>query len=130
MTCPSDPRERAKLTAAGTRAFVRLTELWGLTPEQQAILLGAASPEQCSSWLAGEVSGAGLGLLERLGHLLGIYKSLQMLGVRTDGGRAWLTGENHSAVFDGGSPLDRMLRGDVSDLAAVREYLDAQFEWG
>lgn len=130
MTLPRDPQERARFVAAGLRAFARLSVLWGLTPEQQAILLGASSPEQCSSWLAGDVTNAEVELRERLSHVLGIYKTLQMLGVRSDGGRPWLSGFNRSPVFGGGSPLDRMLRGKVSDLAAVRDYLDSQFEWG
>lgn len=103
---------------------------WGLTPAQQATLLGASSSAQCAAWLNGDVEGADVELLERLSYLLGIYKALRMLGAGMDGGRLWLRGLNQSATFDGGSPLDRMLHGDVSDLAAVREYLDAQFEWG
>lgn len=130
MPFPSEPQERTRLIAAGMRAFVRLTELWDLTPAQQATLLGASSPDQCSMWLNGDVEGADVELLERLSNLLGIYKALKMLGVGTDGGRLWLRGPNQSAAFDRGSPLDRMLRGDPKDLAAVRQYLDAQFEWG
>lgn len=130
MPFPNDPKERTRLAVAGMRAFVRLSELWNLNPAQQATLLGASSPDQCSMWLKGDVEGAGVELLERLSYLLGIYKALKMLGAGMDGGRLWLRGPNRSATFDGGSPLDRMLHGDVRDLAAVREYLDAQFEWG
>lgn len=107
-----------------------MSELWGLTAVEQVTLLGAASPEQCSAWLNGDVEDAGEELLYRLSYMLGIHKALKMVGAGTDGGRRWLRGPNQSAAFDGGSPLDRMLRGDVRDLAAVREYLDAQFEWG
>lgn len=130
MPFPSDPQERTRLAGIGMPAFVRLSELWGLTPVEQAILLGASSPEQCSGWLDGDVEDAGEELLYRLSYMLGIYKALQMLGADTDGGRRWLRGANQSAAFDGASPLDRMLRGEFGDLAAVREYLDAQFEWG
>lgn len=130
MPFPTDPQERARLAAAGMRALVRLSELWNLTLAQQATLLGASSPDQCATWLNGDVEGADVELLERLSYLLGIYKALKTLGAGTDGGRLWLRGPNQSVTFNGGSPLDRMLHGDVRDLAAVREYLDAQFEWG
>lgn len=130
MPFPSDPQERKRLAGAAMRAFVRLSELWDLVPAQQATLLGASSPEQCFLWLSGDIEGSDEELLQRLSYMLGIYKAVKMLGVGADGGRRWLHSPNRSAAFKGRSPLDRMLRGDVKDLAAVREYLDAQFEWG
>lgn len=130
MPFPSDPQERTRLAGTGMRAFVRLSELWGLSPVEQATLLGAPSPELCSGWLDGDVEDAGEELLYRLSYMLGIHKALERLGAGTDGGRQWLRGPNQSAAFNGGSPLDRMLHGDVEDLAAVHQYLDAQFQWG
>lgn len=130
MHFPNDPQERARFAGTGMRAFVRLSELWALTPVEQVTLLGAASREQCRAWLNGDVEDAGEELLYRLSYMLGIHKALINLGTGPDGERRWLRGPNYSAVFDGGSPLDRMLRGDVNDLAAVRDYLDARFEWG
>ncbi len=63
--------------------------------------------------------------LKRLSYLPGIYKALQILlpePARADG---WLRKPNQASVFGGRSALERMLGGNVGDLLAVRQYLDA-----
>lgn len=54
-------------------------------------------------------------------YVLGIYKALQVV-FKSPAHDAWVSRPND--VFGGGSALDRMLGGDVTDLAAVRRYLD------
>jgi len=61
--------------------------------------------------------------LRRIGYVAGIYKALQIL--YSDPGLAdgWIRRPNNA--FGGQTPLRRMTGGDVVDLAAVRNYLDA-----
>lgn len=80
MPFPNDSQDRTRLAGAGMRAFGRLSELWGLTPVEQATLLGAASPERCSAWLDGDVEDASEELLYRLSYVLAIYRRCRCWG--------------------------------------------------
>jgi len=62
--------------------------------------------------------------LERISLTLGIYKGLKLLFADDASGPLWLKATNTDLPFGGGSPLERMLRGSIDDLYAVRRYLD------
>ena len=55
---------------------------------------------------------------------MGIHKALRHLFKEPARAYAWVKKPN--AAFGGQSALERMLAGDVTDLAAVRAYLDAE----
>jgi len=57
---------------------------------------------------------------------LGIYKSLQILLPDQTLADQWLATPNDNPLFNGTAPLDRLLAGQVVDLAVVRDFLDAQ----
>ena len=38
----------------------------------------------------------------------------------------WLAAPNDNPLFNGAAPLDRLLAGQVVDLAVVRDFLDAE----
>ena len=105
------------------RAFFRLAELWGLTMEQARVLLGRPSRATLYNWKAGRVRALPHDTLRRISYLLGIHKALQILYSDPALADAWIQRPN--AAFGGQSALERMLAGDVSDLAAVRAHLDA-----
>jgi hypothetical protein len=48
-----------------------------------------------------------------------------MAGCNDTSGVPWLKAANSDLPFAGGNPLDRVLRGSIDDLYAVRRYLDA-----
>jgi hypothetical protein len=113
------------MSAAGLRAFSRLAEAWGLTVDEQVTLLGQPARSTFFAWRkAPEAAKLPRDTLERLSNLLGIYKSLQIL-LPDERADAWVRQPNAAAPFGGRSALDRMLAGNVSDLFAVRRYLDA-----
>ena len=62
--------------------------------------------------------------VERLSHLLSIWKALQILFTSDQASDAWMHAPND--FFNGDSALDVMLGGKVIDIYAVRRYLDAQ----
>jgi hypothetical protein len=105
------------------RAFFRLAELWGLTMEQARLLLGRPSRATLYNWKRGRVRGVPYDTLRRISYLLGIYKALQILYRDPELADAWISRPN--VAFGGQSALERMLAGDLTDLAAVRAHLDA-----
>ena len=113
----------ARRDAAALRAFFRLVELWDLTMEQARLLLGRPSRATLYNWKAGRVRTVPHDTLCRISYLLGIYKALQILYRDPELADSWIKRAN--AAFGGQSALERMLAGDVTDLAAVRADLDA-----
>ena len=112
--------------AAGLRTFFNIARAWGLSGEQQQTLLGC-SRSTFYDWKAGRVkAGLDRGTLERLSHVFAIYAALQILLPIPERADAWIKKPNTAPLFGGGSALDRMLGGQVSDLFVVRQYLDAQ----
>ena len=104
------------------RAFFRLAGLWGLGMEEARVLLGQPSRARLYNWKAGKVRGLPHDTLQRISYLLGIHKALQILYADPSLADAWVRRPN--AAFGGQSALERMLAGDVADLAAVRAHLD------
>jgi hypothetical protein len=118
------PAHTAQMAAAGLRAFARIAEHWGLSVEQQRCLLGEPARSTFFAWRKSPADASlPRDTLERLSNLLGIYKSLQILLPDEAAADAWVKQPN--AAFGGRSALDHMLAGNLSDLNAVRRYLDA-----
>ena len=115
-----------EVAAAGLRAFGRIAEAWGLSVEEQLVLLGGVARSTYYYWRGGGVKSLPRDTLERLSYVLGIYKALQILLPDPARADAWVRSANSAAPFGGGSALERMLSGQVADLYVVRQYLDAQ----
>jgi Protein of unknown function (DUF2384) len=117
------PPER--MAAAGLRAFAQIAQAWGLTVDEQLVLLGQPPRSTFFAWRKQpEKAAVPRDTLERLSNLLGIWKSLQILLPDAAAADAWLRKPNSAAPFGGDSALARMLAGNVSDLNLVRRYLD------
>lgn len=103
--------------------FFKLAEQWSLNIEQQITLLGAPARSTFYKW---KKDG---GLLsadteERISHLVSIYKALQILVPDAKAADDWIHRPNK--YFGGRSALSVMLDGKVTDIYAIRAYLDAQ----
>jgi len=121
---PPKPSSR-DLSAAGLRAFFNIARDWGLSTDEQMVLLGAPGRSTFFKWKsAPEAADLKRDTLERLSYLLGIYKALQILLPAVAAADAWVKKPNSAPLFGGRSALDRMLGGNVADLVAVRQYLD------
>ncbi len=111
--------------AAGLRAFARIAQAWGLSVDEQLLLLGQPPRSTYFAWRKQpDKAAVPRDTLERLSNLLGIYKSLQILLPDPQAADAWVRQPNTAAPFGGGSALKRMLGGNVADLNLVRRYLD------
>lgn len=112
------------------RTTVNLFKAWNLTDSEACILLGGMSPRTWARWKTGaRWKEGGIGRIDRdlrtrMAHLMGIHKGLRYLFTEPARGYAWIRKPN--ATFGGQSALDLMLRGEISDLAAMREWLDAE----
>lgn len=122
----SAPRtEPAALAGPGLRAFFRIVELWGLSTDEQRVLLGEPPRSTFFKWKRGDAGSVSRDVLERVSYVLGIFKALELLLPRAESADGWIRRPNDAPPFGGRSALDRMLSGNVADLYAVRQYLDA-----
>ncbi|MDE0401418.1 MAG: MbcA/ParS/Xre antitoxin family protein [Candidatus Poribacteria bacterium] len=108
------------------RAFFNLVKRWQLNDRQGRILLGEPATRTYARWKAGDVDQSRISrdIRERLSILMGIHKSLRYMFPRSSRAYDWLHKPNQA--FGGGSALGRLLAGSISDLVAVRAYLDAE----
>ncbi|EIF35595.1 Protein of unknown function (DUF2384) [Burkholderia sp. Ch1-1] len=123
---PSSAPTLTEMSAAGLRAFFNIARDWDLSAEEQIVLLGSPGRSTYFKWKAApETARLGRDTLERLSLLLGIYKALQILLPQASAADTWIKRPNSAPPFGGRRALDRMLAGNISDLVAVRQYLDA-----
>jgi len=122
---PARPNVR-EMSAAGLRAFFNIARDWKLGVDEQLVLLGSPGRSTLFKWKAApDLVTLGRDTLERISYLLGIYKSLQILLPDPAAADGWVRRQNAAPMFGGRSALERMLAGNVGDLLAVRQYLDA-----
>jgi hypothetical protein len=115
-----------QMSAAGLRAFFTIARDWDLSADEQIVLLGSPGRSTFFKWRgAPETARLSRDTLERLSLLLGIYKALQILLPQPATADTWVKRPNSAPPFGGRRALDRMLAGNISDLVAVRQYLDA-----
>lgn len=115
---PSDPTT----SEVAKRAFFRIVDLWKISADQTRVLLGSPSRSTFYSWKKGQGGLLPRDALERVSHILGIYKGLQVLFPDPRQADEWIQKPNDA--FGGQSALDRMLAGNVADLQTVRAYVD------
>jgi len=108
-------------------AIFNIFAQWRLTGAQQMTLLGLSNEKTLYNWKNHpEKAKLTRDLLERASYILGIFKSLEILLPDSALADHWLTTPNDNPVFNGTAPLDRVLAGQVTDLALVRNFLDAE----
>jgi hypothetical protein len=117
----------SSVTSSLLPASFAIFSQWRLTGAQQMTLLGLSNEKTLYNW-KNQPAKAKLtrDLLERASYILGIYKSLQILLPDQVLADQWLATPNDNPLFNGAAPLDRLLAGQVVDLAVVRNFLDAE----
>lgn len=106
------------------RTTVNLFKAWSLTDAEACGLLGGMSARTWARWKDGAHGRIDRDLRTRMAHLMGIHKGLRYLFKEPARGYAWIRKPN--SRFGDQSALQLMLRGEISDLAALREWLDAE----
>lgn len=120
-----DATTRKAYSATAIKAFIRIMEQWDMSIGERCALLGDVPKQTYYKWARNNVATLSRDQLERIGIVLGIFKALKLL-FSNEGGRArWLKGANDDYAFKGLSPAQRMVQGGMTDLYAVRQYVDA-----
>jgi hypothetical protein len=101
--------------------FSAIAEHWGLSTDQQILLLGSPARSTFFKWKK-EGGALPVDTQERISHIFNIHKSLEILIPDPDLSDSWMKQPNR--IF-GESALDRALS-SLAGLYEVRQYLDAQ----
>lgn len=107
---------------AALRGFFLIADAWKLTAEESRIILGTPAERTYYAWRTGRAVRVPPDTLRRIGYVAGIYKALQIIYSDPHLADDWIRRPNKA--FGGQTPLRRMCAGDVTDLAAIRTYLD------
>lgn len=125
----TDPKRR---DFVAFKAFLNICDHWQLKTAQCRTLLGEMPPATFNRMKADvtknrdHLSGSlSRDTIERISYILGIYKALHIL-LPSENADQWVVKPNSAPQFNGRSALDRMLQGNITDLAVVRQYLDAE----
>lgn len=115
----------ATLSAPALRFFGRIATLWGLPSAEQRVLLGGIPESTFYKYMrAPESARLSRDTLDRISHLVGIYKALNIVLPRPEAADAWVRRTNSAPLFHGRTALDVMLEGGFEDITSVRRYLD------
>jgi hypothetical protein len=123
MSVQASEQPRPLDAAAAMRGFFHIVDAWGAGAEAARAMLGWPAERTFYSWRAGTGVRIPHDTLRRIGYVAGVYKALQILYADPALADGWVRRPNDA--FGGQTPLARMSAGDVTDLAAVRAYLDA-----
>jgi len=107
------------------RMVMTLFEHWQLSSEDQLGLLGLSPKNRAAltRYRKGEPLGVNRDLLDRVGNLMGIHKSLRLLFPHnSELAYAWMSQPNRA--FDGMTPTQVVQAWGFSGLLQVRGYLD------
>jgi hypothetical protein len=110
------PKAAAIDATAALKGYFGIMDLWNASPDEARTILGSPSE---STYFARPPEDT----LRRVGYVAGIFKALQILYSDRSLADRWVRTPNRA--FGGQTPFQRMAAGDVTDLAAVRAYLDA-----
>jgi hypothetical protein len=122
-TQPGEERAGSSRIPPALQGFFGIADRWDLTSEEQIKLLGSPGRSTFFKW---KKEGGSIpdDTEERISHILGIYKCLEILFTSPDRSDSWIKKSNK--YLGGQSALDVMLGGRVVDIYRVRQYLDAQ----
>lgn len=123
----NDATERARLTPPAVRGFTRLAAYWALTMCEQVDLLGGSvSRSTLRRWATGaRPRRLDADQLTRVSCLLAIHEGVERIwrAAPTEPG-AWIRRHRPESPFHGLSPLERMRRGGIPAMLAVRAWVD------
>jgi uncharacterized protein (DUF2384 family) len=108
--------------------FFGIMDRWRVDNKRARTILGAPPERTFYKWKHGDIGSASEDTIRRIGYISGIWKALAIIYSDDALADSWVHRPNE--FFGGQTPLERMTAGDVTDLAAVRQYLDgARAPW-
>jgi hypothetical protein len=120
----ADEADRARLTPAAIAGFRKLSQAWKLTGDEAAMLLGVSASThdriRAGAW-RGTLS---QDQLMRVSSLVGCFKGLHLLFADGMADR-WPRLRNKGPVFNGATPVERMIEGGIPAIIEIRRHVDA-----
>ncbi|MGI9294046.1 MAG: MbcA/ParS/Xre antitoxin family protein [Pseudomonadales bacterium] len=108
-------------------ALFNICDSWQLKGTEKMVLLGLSNEKTLYNWIKfPNKAKLTRDFIERASYILGIYKALQILFPTPENADRWLTSPNSNPAFGGKRPVDRMLAGNMMDIAFIRNFLDAE----
>ena len=115
------PYDKQSLALQG---FFAIMERWQADNSTARRILGSPAERTFYAWKKGQVpTRLPEDILRRIGYVAGVWKALQIVYSNPAHADGWVARPN--SVLGGQTPLARMAAGHVTDLAAVRSYIDA-----
>ena len=121
------PQVQSGLAGPAIRTFERIADRWRLSGIERERMLGLTHSKYHRVKANPDAAALSGDTLERVSHVLGIFKALQVLfpdAPRADG---WI--DRPSQRLGGESARSRLTSGRFSDLVDLRRYLDAARGW-
>lgn len=116
--------DRARLTSVALKAFIALSEQWGMTGVEAAALLGVSDSTwdriKRGSW----TQPLSQDQMTRASAVIGLYKGLKLLFADEMSDR-WPKLPNSGSIFLKKSPIEAMIEGGIPTMLEVRRYIDA-----
>ncbi|TIL14107.1 antitoxin Xre/MbcA/ParS toxin-binding domain-containing protein [Stenotrophomonas maltophilia] len=119
-----------KLAQQALRIFTEIANAWSLTDKEQCAILDG---DVGSVYGEGALDTTTVRLpetLERVGHLVGMYRALHIIFSSKEQADSWIRRPNEALLFGGAPALGLLCSGRASDLALVRQYLESQASYG
>lgn len=114
--------------------FITIADQWRLTVPQRLTILGkpATSTSTYHHWKHAVADHNPIqdnpDLLDRIAYAVGIFESAGRFWGTPERAMAWLTQPNKALVFQGQSPLAKMLEGRMDDLRQTCAYIEGAAE--
>ena len=122
---PGKKYSEGRIAAASLQAFVNIANKWNLSENEKCSLIGL-SIESFNLHENDTNLSLDDDVIQRISHLIGIYKALHRLLPSEDAANTWMHQVNNASLFNGNSALDQLLSGNLTDFAKLRQYLDAE----
>lgn len=113
------------LSGPALRTFFSIARRWKLTDQEQMAVLNVGR-QHLDHARAGRASEADAETIQRISHVLGIFRAINILLPVPDRADGWVRAANKAPTFGGRRPVDLIASGSLSDLQQVLRYLDAQ----
>lgn len=115
--------EKAKVAL---KAFFNIAKQWGLSEDDEGAILGQRDQAALRSWKDGTGLEPSNETIQRISHILAIFRAIGILIPDRNIAAAWVKQPNAAPTFDGRTALDLMADGDLENLKTVRQYLEAE----
>lgn len=121
---PLQSHATGDVTQVALKTFFNITEKWQATEAQQMIILDLSDKSVFTSWKRGGLTEIPKEKLERISHVLAIYRSLRTLFPTSSLADAWIRKSNDK--FNGLSALDYICQKPKDGLVVLRQFLQTQ----